>query len=66
MTLCEATQKALEHEAHRVGMSLPALIEWIELCGLQRQLQAELSEVEGRMARHRQEHLRPELRLVTV
>lgn len=59
-------RETLEHEASRVGMSLPALIEWIELCGMQRQLQADLAAVEARMDHHRKEHQRPALRLVTV
>lgn len=56
MNLCEATQQALREEAQRAGISVEALMEWIELCGLRDQLAAEMRRVEVAMARHRQRH----------
>lgn len=67
MELCEATHKALRDEAARVGISVDALMEWIELCGMQAQLQKDLDGVTQAMERHRMQHrkpVRPALRLV--
>ena len=67
MDLCEATRKSLREEAQRVGISVEALLEWIELCGVKDQLTRDLEQVEEAMERHRQRHqkgVRPALRLV--
>lgn len=67
MELCEATHKALRDEAARVGISVDALMEWIELCGAREQLQRDLEQIDLAMERHRQRHrqtARPPLRLV--
>jgi len=67
MKLCEATHRALREEARRVGISVEALMEWIELCGAKAQLEVEMERVERAMERHQRRHRlgeRPRLRLV--
>lgn len=67
MELCEATRKSLREEAQRVGISVEALLEWIELCGVKAQLEVEMEQVERAMERHQRRHRKgegPRLRLV--
>ncbi len=56
MKLCDATHRALREEAQRAGISVEALMEWIELCGVKAHLEAEMGRVEQAMERHRQRH----------
>lgn len=67
MELCEASHRALREEARRAGISVEALMEWIELCGAKAQLEEEMKRVERALDRHHQQHprrARPALRLV--
>lgn len=58
MELGDEVQAALAAEARRVGISVPALIEWVALCGARDELERAMSVIDDAMTKHQAKHPR--------